>query len=408
MGNGCVCQDSWVPGLGVNHVCGVGPSWPEASHPLLSSPQPSVQAALAAFDPRLSFSIRLCFLSPSSSSSLDSPYTLVRGGCPAHPDVSLHPPHKGAAGPALPPGSQELQRLSFLLRPLYNDSIQFLHCRLALCTQEPQGQAGAYGGALPKCGPQAGACPSSRVGEPGSGRFQHTFTKPIIVTVGRLARATKPTPGTDPFPVPFPLAGRRGKALKEAPRPEQGETPLPPFPRAWSCPPWWESSSQLSSSASLSLGGSGSFTPGQLTGASLSVFLGIRWHQPHCHHLQAPGPAAPGISSPSDSAQHNQGGHSGKGLSTWPEGPPPCDGQPAGGSLAQAGRGPGAGRVASGLWLVFALSGYKCDCRGPMGGPRVWLARGAHQGQAAESSCRLRHMVAVGPRSTFQARGGGA
>uniref|UniRef100_A0A8C3FVS0 Transforming growth factor beta receptor 3 like n=1 Tax=Chrysemys picta bellii TaxID=8478 RepID=A0A8C3FVS0_CHRPI len=94
--------------------------------------------------------IRLCFLSPSSSSSLDSPYILVRGGCPAHPDVSLHPPHMGAAGRALSPSSQELQRLSFLLRPLYNDSIQFLHCRLALCTQEPQGQAGAYGGALPK------------------------------------------------------------------------------------------------------------------------------------------------------------------------------------------------------------------------------------------------------------------
>uniref|UniRef100_A0A452INQ2 ZP domain-containing protein n=1 Tax=Gopherus agassizii TaxID=38772 RepID=A0A452INQ2_9SAUR len=203
---------------------------------VLANSRVFVEAALAAFDPLLSFSIRLCFLSPSSSSSLDSPYTLVRGGCPAHPDVSLHPPHKGAAGPALPPGSQELQRLSFLLRPLYNDSIQFLHCRLALCTQEPQGQAGAYGGALPKCGPQARACPSSHVGEPGSGRFQHTFTKPIIVTVGRLARATKPTPGTDPFPVPFPLAGRRGKALKEAPWPEQGETPPAPLPQGLELP----------------------------------------------------------------------------------------------------------------------------------------------------------------------------
>ncbi|XP_065275495.1 transforming growth factor beta receptor type 3-like [Emys orbicularis] len=196
-----------------------------------------VEAALAAFDPGLSFSIRLCFLSPSSSSSLDSPYILVRGGCPAHPDVSLHPPHTGAAGRALSPSSQELQRLSFLLRPLYNDSIQFLHCRLALCTQEPQGQAGAYGGALPKCGPQAGACPSSRVGEPSSGRFQYTFTKAIIVTVGSLTRATKPTPGTaDPFPVPFPLAGRRGKVLKEAPRPEQGETPPAPLPQGLELP----------------------------------------------------------------------------------------------------------------------------------------------------------------------------
>nr|XP_048688320.1 transforming growth factor beta receptor type 3-like isoform X6 [Caretta caretta] len=191
-----------------------------------------VEAALAAFDPWLSFSIRLCFLSPSSSSSLDSPYILVRGGCPVHPDVSLHPPYKGAAGQASPSGSQELQRLSFLLRPLYNDSIQFLHCRLALCAQEPQGQAGAYGGALPKfqCGPQAGACTSSRVGEPGSGRFQHTFTKPIIVTVGSLGRATKPTPGTaDPFLVPFPRAGRRGKVLK-------GETPPAPLPQGLELP----------------------------------------------------------------------------------------------------------------------------------------------------------------------------
>ncbi|XP_074791720.1 transforming growth factor beta receptor type 3-like [Natator depressus] len=188
-----------------------------------------VEAALAAFDPWLSFSIRLCFLSPSSSSSLDSPYILVRGGCPAHPDVSLHPPHKGAAGQASPSGSQELQRLSFLLRPLYNDSIQFLHCRLALCAQEPQGQAGVYGGALPKCGPQAGACTSSSVGEPGSGRFQHTFTKPIIVMVGSLGRATKPTPGTDPFLVPFPPAGRRGKVLK-------GDTPPAPLPQGLELP----------------------------------------------------------------------------------------------------------------------------------------------------------------------------
>uniref|UniRef100_A0A8C4Y7L5 Transforming growth factor beta receptor 3 like n=1 Tax=Gopherus evgoodei TaxID=1825980 RepID=A0A8C4Y7L5_9SAUR len=162
---------------------------------VLANSRVFVEAALAAFDPRLSFSIRLCFLSPSSSSSLDSPYTLVRGGCPAHPDVSLHPPHKGAAGPALPPGSQELQRLSFLLRPLYNDSIQFLHCRLALCTQDT-GRRYLSEPCPFQCGPQARACPSSHVGEPGSGRFQHTFTKPIIVTVGRLARATKPTPGT--------------------------------------------------------------------------------------------------------------------------------------------------------------------------------------------------------------------
>ncbi|XP_077695050.1 transforming growth factor-beta receptor type 3-like protein, partial [Eretmochelys imbricata] len=183
----------------------------------------SVQAALAAFDPWL------CFLSPSSSSSPDSPYILVRGGCPAHPDVSLHPPYKGAGGQASPSGSQELQRLSFLLRPLYNDSIQFLHCRLALCAQEPRGQAGAYGGALPKCGPQAGACTSSRVGEPGSGRFQHTFTKPIIVTVGSLGRATKPTPGTDPFLVPLLPAGRRGKVLK-------GETPPAPLPQGLELP----------------------------------------------------------------------------------------------------------------------------------------------------------------------------
>ncbi|XP_043389186.1 dual specificity mitogen-activated protein kinase kinase 7 isoform X3 [Chelonia mydas] len=196
-----------------------------------------VEAALAAFDPWLSFSIRLCFLSPSSSSSLDSPYILVQGGCPAHPDVSLHPPHKAAAGQASPSGSQELQRLSFLLRPLYNDSIQFLHCRLALCAQEPQGQAGAYGGALPKCGPQARACTSSSVGEPGSGRFQHTFTKPIIVTVGSLGRATKPTPGTaDPFLVPFPPAGRRGKVLKGETPPDPAEVP-PPSPSAPAVPP---------------------------------------------------------------------------------------------------------------------------------------------------------------------------
>lgn len=118
----------------------------------------------------------------------------------------------------------------------------------------------------------------------------------------------------------------------------------------------------------------------QLTGVSLSVLVGIRWHWPHHHHLQAPGPVAPRISSRSDSAQHSQGGHWGKGLSTWPGGPPPCDRGAAG--LAQAGRGLGAGPTALGLRhrLVlcrlqgaFTLSGYKGDRGGWAGAARVLL-----------------------------------
>ncbi|XP_059588976.1 transforming growth factor-beta receptor type 3-like protein [Alligator mississippiensis] len=200
-----LCSPSWTPlfpggewGLvGWVPVC-LGPL------PPLSCPQ----ASLAAFDAALSFSLQLCALSPRSAAQPPGPHVLVRGGCAAEPGVVLAPPERAGLGPArgraLPPGCQERRRLSFPLRPRSNHSIQFLHCRLALCAQRPR----AHG--LPQCPSPGGACDVSaeEAMELGGGRGQRTITKPIIVTVGGPGPAPSSAPWWRPVKLQRPAAPR--------------------------------------------------------------------------------------------------------------------------------------------------------------------------------------------------------
>uniref|UniRef100_A0A674J9J7 ZP domain-containing protein n=1 Tax=Terrapene triunguis TaxID=2587831 RepID=A0A674J9J7_9SAUR len=145
---------------------------------------------------------------PSSPMALGSPSPLPQqawgfGGCPAHPDVSLHPPHTGAAGRALSPSSQELQRLSFLLRPLYNDSIQFLHCRLLRRQRGPAPVLPLPPGVVPQAGflPWAAGNAGSRAG---SGFFAW----------GRKKASCRP-------PHPGGERGRGGRRARPRPRSPQ-------------------------------------------------------------------------------------------------------------------------------------------------------------------------------------------
>uniref|UniRef100_A0A8D0GIX1 ZP-C domain-containing protein n=1 Tax=Sphenodon punctatus TaxID=8508 RepID=A0A8D0GIX1_SPHPU len=179
-----------------------------------------VEATLAAYDSRLSFTIQRCAVSPSSDPALASPFVLIRGGCAIDPQVSFLGAEQAGKLRPLPPGYQERQQLSFILRPRSNDSIQFLHCRLALCTGEPQG------GPIAQCRPYGEACQGAWEEEPGSGRYQRTVTKPIIVTVPAMPVGGTLNHGAAPFLAPFPPSGHRGKALKEAASPEKGESIL--------------------------------------------------------------------------------------------------------------------------------------------------------------------------------------
>nr|KAF6350333.1 transforming growth factor beta receptor 3 like [Myotis myotis] len=161
-----------------------------------------VQAALARSSPRWSLALHRCWVTPSSRPAPGPTLALLRGGCPVDSSVTFLPPRPGAA------------RFSFRLRPVFNASVQFLHCQLSRCrlrgthrTPEPL--------TLPPqspCLPQEEACASSGGGESlgANGPHLHTLTQPIVVTVPRPPlRPPKGVPGIavrpEP-PAPAPVA----------------------------------------------------------------------------------------------------------------------------------------------------------------------------------------------------------
>ncbi|XP_045146241.1 transforming growth factor-beta receptor type 3-like protein [Echinops telfairi] len=84
-----------------------------------------VQAALIRPSRRWGLALHRCSVTPSSRPAPGPALALLRGGCPADTSVLFAPPPRfGAAHPA---------RFSFLLRPVFNSSLQFLHCQLSRC-----------------------------------------------------------------------------------------------------------------------------------------------------------------------------------------------------------------------------------------------------------------------------------
>ncbi|XP_062967623.1 transforming growth factor-beta receptor type 3-like protein [Cynocephalus volans] len=166
-----------------------------------------VQAALARPSPRWGLALHRCSVTPSSRLAPGPALALLRGGCPADPSVAFPPP--------LPSSAAGLARFSFRLRPVFNASVQFLHCQLSRCRR----LRGALRTPAPltppsRCLPQDEACAgaSSGSGESlgGDSSHLHTLTQPIVVTVPRPpprppksvpGRAVRPEP-----PAPAPVA----------------------------------------------------------------------------------------------------------------------------------------------------------------------------------------------------------
>lgn len=95
---------------------------------------PAPQAALARPSPRWGLALHGCSVTPSSRPALGPALALLRGGCSADSSVTFPPPRPllGAARPA---------RFSFRLRPVFNASVQFLHCQLSRCRRRRLRQA---------------------------------------------------------------------------------------------------------------------------------------------------------------------------------------------------------------------------------------------------------------------------
>ncbi|XP_034513582.1 transforming growth factor-beta receptor type 3-like protein isoform X4 [Ailuropoda melanoleuca] len=169
-----------------------------------------VQAALARPSPRWGLVLHRCSVTPSSRPAPGPALALLRGGCPADSSVVLPPPPPR-------PGATRPARFSFRLRPVFNASVQFLHCQLSRCRRLRGARRTPAPLTLPPpslCLPQDEACAGAGSGSGESlgadSPHLHTLTQPIVVTVPRPPpRPSKGVPGRavrpDP-PAPAPAA----------------------------------------------------------------------------------------------------------------------------------------------------------------------------------------------------------
>ncbi|XP_069460098.1 transforming growth factor-beta receptor type 3-like protein isoform X2 [Ambystoma mexicanum] len=136
-----------------------------------------VEVFLSPLASGVGFSLHLCFVSPSSDPWVQSEFLLVCAGCAADSTVTFSTQR---------PANKEHQRFSFRLHPVYNESIQFLHCRLALhaghggaesCTKEEPDEPGTSSENT-----RVAACVGT--GERANRSHIRIISKPMIVTMG--------------------------------------------------------------------------------------------------------------------------------------------------------------------------------------------------------------------------------
>ncbi|XP_041443119.1 transforming growth factor-beta receptor type 3-like protein isoform X2 [Xenopus laevis] len=155
-----------------------------------------VEVSLASAPPYLGLFLSLCALSPSSDPFNHSQQPLLANGCPLKPDVSLFltPPT-----PCYTPA----KNFSFRLGPFYNHSIQFLHCHVAFCVQDPS-LCRDGGTNIPKCPIPDGTC--SSISPPLLKTMAHyvrTVTQPLIVTIPVASNSLlQPRAGHKTAPLP--------------------------------------------------------------------------------------------------------------------------------------------------------------------------------------------------------------
>ncbi|XP_074240807.1 transforming growth factor-beta receptor type 3-like protein isoform X2 [Saimiri boliviensis] len=166
-----------------------------------------VQATLARPSPRWGLALHRCSVTPSSRPAPGPALALLREGCPADASVAFPPP------PPPSPGSTRPVRFSFRLRPVFNASVQFLHCQLSRCRRLRRVRRTPAPLTPPpplRCLPQDEACAGGGSVESlaASGPHLHTLTQPIVVTVPR-----------PPLRPPKIIPGRAGRPEPPAPAP---------------------------------------------------------------------------------------------------------------------------------------------------------------------------------------------
>lgn len=162
-----------------------------------------VQAALARPSPRWGLALHRCSVTPSSRPTLGPALVLLRGGCPADDSVSFSPPPR--------PDAASVSRFSFRLRPVFNASVQFLHCQISRCRRRSSHHRRAVRltpvpltpPAPLRCLPQDEACAGSSLSLGTDSPHLHMLTQPIVVTIPRPSpRPSKSLPGRSVHPEP--------------------------------------------------------------------------------------------------------------------------------------------------------------------------------------------------------------
>ncbi|KAM3926824.1 transforming growth factor-beta receptor type 3-like protein [Leptodactylus fuscus] len=160
-----------------------------------------VEVSLSAAPPPLGLSLALCSLSPSSDPFNYSHTLLIVNGCPADVGVSLT-----MVPPLLCHKDLLTKTFSFQLAPFYNNSIQFLHCRVQLCYEETSCSVGAGSRTIPVCQETQEHCTHIHAAplflRP---ELQRTVTQPLLVTISAPSRPlVRASTGRNRLPVSQP------------------------------------------------------------------------------------------------------------------------------------------------------------------------------------------------------------
>ncbi|XP_074077792.1 transforming growth factor beta receptor type 3 [Macrotis lagotis] len=137
-----------------------------------------VEVSVTKADQDVGFAIQTCFISPNSNSDRMSDYTIIENICPKDESVKFYSPQKAHFSRLHT--QTDKKRFSFMLKPIFNNSLLFLQCELTLCTKKEEDTH-----RLPKCIPPDEACTSLDANMIWAMmQNKKTFTKPLVVIYG--------------------------------------------------------------------------------------------------------------------------------------------------------------------------------------------------------------------------------
>ncbi|KAG2470906.1 MP2K7 kinase, partial [Polypterus senegalus] len=149
---------------------------------LLEASPKIVEASMLWGEPGLGLRMQSCYVSPISNPEGTPRWPVISGTCPLDESVTFYDEeHQEERWER-----QDRVRFSFILRPRFNNSVQFLHCRMSMCGVGVDGTVFRHGAHLPLCVSLDDVCTGHTAppsGDALSGPFGRILSKPIVVTV---------------------------------------------------------------------------------------------------------------------------------------------------------------------------------------------------------------------------------